>query len=295
MKLSIVAPDKKAAGDISLPGQFTEPVRTDLITRAVLALQAARRQPYGGFGNAGLRHSSDLSRRRRKYRGSYGKGISRVPRKILSRRGSQMHMVGATAPGMVGGRKAHPPKSFKDWTQKINAIENRKAIRAALAATVQADIITERGHQIPKEFPFILSTDLEKISKTTDLEKALVQLGFAEELARGSTKRIRAGKGKLRGRKHKNPVSFLFVVSKTGTPLAKAASNIPGADVAVVHGLNAELLAPGCHPGRLTIFTEAAVKRLADESLFTKNYKVPEKKPAVKKAPAKKAPAKVKA
>lgn len=289
MKLKIKTAKNTAGGELELPEQFSEEVRTDLITRAVLALQAGRRQPYGGFGQAGMRHSADLSRRRRKYRGSYGKGISRVPRKILSRRGSQMHMVGAVAPGMVGGRRAHPPKPFKDWSQKLNRIENRKAIRSAMAATVNAELVAWRGHKIPKEFPFIIDTDFEQLKKTSDVESALAQLGFAEELARGSEKRIRAGKGKMRGRKYKTPSSFLFVVSAKDTPLAKSASNIPGAEVVVVDSLNAEALAPGAHPGRLTLYTKAAMERLASEGLFTRAYKGPSPEEPKKEAPAKKA------
>jgi large subunit ribosomal protein L4e len=42
----------------------------------------------------------------------------------------------------------------------------------------------------------------------------------------------------------------------------KASRNIPGIDVTTAKNLNAELLAPGGVPGRLTIYTESAVKAL---------------------------------
>jgi len=288
-KLKILTPQNSEAGTIDLPAQFSEELRVDLITRSVLAIQAANRQPYGGYGEAGMRHSTKLSRRRREYRGSYGMGISRVPRKIVSRRGRRMNWIGALSPATVGGRRAHPPKPQSQWDQKVNTTENRKAIRSALAATMDKAIVAKRGHQLPPAFPFIVDNSFEALAKTADLEVALVKLGFAAELGRASTTRIAAGRGKTRGRRYKTPTSFLFVVSKDASPLVKAAANLPGADVIAVHRVNVELLAPGTHPGRLTLYTKAAVERLAQEGLFTKNYKGA--KPAAKetKAPMEKA------
>ena len=40
--------------------------------------------------------------------------------------------------------------------------------------------------------------------------------------------------------------------------IVKAASNLPGVNVVKVEDLNAELLAPGTHPGRLVVWTESA-------------------------------------
>ncbi|MBR9700842.1 50S ribosomal protein L4 [Candidatus Woesearchaeota archaeon] len=291
MKLKIMTAANSTGGDITLPKQFDEPVRTDIITRAVLTIQANARQAYGGYGGAGMRHSAELSKRRRKYRGSYGKGQSRVPRKIHTRRGTQMYMVAALVPGVVGGRRAHGPKPFKDWTQKINTVENRKAIRSAMAATMDRELVEWRGHKLPPTFPFIIDNDFEQFKKTAELETALVKLGFADELARGSIKKIRAGRGTMRGRKHKTPVSFLFVTSKKDVPMVKAAANIPGAEVVPVEALNAETLAPGTHPGRLTLYTKSAMERLEKEGLFMKTYKGPKvEKP--KKAPKKEVPVK---
>jgi large subunit ribosomal protein L4e len=294
--LKIKTAQNADVGVAHLPIQFSEAVRPDLIQRAVLAIQAANRQAYGGYGDAGMRHSTRVSRRRRDYRGSYGKGISRVPRKVHTRRGMQMNWVGALAAGTVGGRRAHPPKPFKDWSQKINTTENRKAIRSALAATINASTVTARGHKLPKDFPFFVDDAFEQITTTKQLEIALVQLGFADELDRASVTRIRAGKGKMRGRKHKTPTSMLFVVGKDSTALARAARNLPGADVVAVHRVNAELLAPGAAPGRLAIFTKAAIDRLSKEGLFLNSYKgaTPQKKaaPAKQKSVPKKAPVK---
>ena len=125
MQLKILDTEGKESGKVDLPKQFSEPVRPGLIKRAVLAIQSHKRQPYGTDPRAGMKSSAELSRRRRKYRGSYGFGISRVPRKILSRRGTRMNWVGAFAPGTVGGREAHPPKASKKWAQKINKKERK--------------------------------------------------------------------------------------------------------------------------------------------------------------------------
>ncbi|MEK6868731.1 MAG: 50S ribosomal protein L4, partial [Nanoarchaeota archaeon] len=105
MKLNVLDTSKNKTGEINLPVQFDEEVRPDLISRAVLALQSSKRQAYGAMPEAGKRASSTLSKRRRRYRGSYGHGISRTPRKILSRRGTRMYWVGAFAPNTRGGRR----------------------------------------------------------------------------------------------------------------------------------------------------------------------------------------------
>jgi len=44
--------------------------------------------------------------------------------------------------------------------------------------------------------------------------------------------------------------------------LANAASNVPGVEVTTVANLNTEMLAPGTHPGRLTLWTSGAIERL---------------------------------
>ena len=44
--------------------------------------------------------------------------------------------------------------------------------------------------------------------------------------------------------------------------ISLGARNHAGVDVVVVENLNAELLAPGTHAGRLTIYTKSAVEKL---------------------------------
>lgn len=267
MKLAIVDTDNKTAGKKELPRQFSEEYRPDLIRRAVQALQSLARQAYGADPLAGLRHSSSVSKRRRDWRGSYGFGISRVNRKIHSRRGTRMNWVGTFSPQTVGGRRAHPPKAEKILAQKVNVKENRKAIRSAMAAVVRREIVEKRGHKIPKEYPFILDSSFETMDKTSTVEKTLLALGFEEELQRSAVKKVRAGIGKFRGRRYQRKKGLLIVVSEE-CAVIPAARNIPGVDIVPVHSLNAELLAPGAMAGRATLWTEKAIDVIAKQNLF---------------------------
>jgi large subunit ribosomal protein L4e len=291
MKLKILSLAKTEKETINLPEQFKEPVRPDIINRAVLAVYANKRQPYGTDPEAGKKSHSKLSRRRQDYKGSYGHGISRVPRKIISRSGTQFNWVGAFSPGTVGGRRAQPPKAEKIWKQKINKKERRKAIRSAMAATLVKDLAKARGHDVPDNYPFIIESKIEAISKTKDLANALEKLGFTRELSRAGRK-IRAGKGKSRGRKYKKTRGMLIVTSDDCN-LMKAAGNITGVEVENIRNLNAEILAPGAIPGRMTIFTDSAIALLEKEKLFADDYKGEkeekiEKKEIPKEKPVKK-------
>lgn len=298
MKLKTISMDGNVGKEIELPEQFNEEVREDLIKKAVLAIQNNKRTPYGSFEDAGDRHTSWVSKRRRDWRGSYGKGISRVPRKVHSRRGSQFNWVGAQAPGTVGGRRAHPPKAEKVWDWKLNVKEKRKAIRSAMSATVRKDLVSARGHFIPTSYPFMIDDSFENINKTADLIKILQKLGFERELERTSVIKVTSGRARMRGRATKQKKGILFVVSNT-KELSKAAKNIPGVDVINVMKLNTESLAPGGHFGRATLYSAAAIEQIK-KGLFTKNYagaKIEKKTPAEKKNETVKAakPAKEKA
>lgn len=263
MKSKIIDISGKLVEEINLPSQFSEEIRNDLINRSFLAIQANKRQPYGAFKRAGKDYSAKLSRRRRDYKTGYGRGISRVPRKVLTRRGSQFYYVGAVAPGTVGGRRAHPPKSEKIWKQKINKKENKKAIRSAIAATINKELLQKRGHTFTEQ---LIIKDIEKISKTKELKQVLLNLGLLKEFGR-IKKKIRPGKGKMRGRKYRTSKGPLIITSEK-CPLTKAAMNLLGFDIMTVKTLNTELLAPGGVPGRLTIWSDKAIEKLEKEKLF---------------------------
>jgi len=262
MKIPVLDKTAKEISRKDLPKQFNEEVRPDLISKAVLTVQANSRQPYGSDPNAGMMVSAKLSRRRRDYKGAYGIGIARSPRKIMSHRGTRFNWVGALAPNTVGGRRAHPPKAERIWSKKLNVKERRKAIRSALSATMHRDIVKARGHILPKDFPFILSNDVEDIKKTKDVIELLYALGFKDELDRTKEKVKRAGLGKNRGRPYKVKKSVLFVVSKK-CGLNMAAANVSGVEIVTPDHLNAELLAPGSAIGRLTLYTEGAIDEIA--------------------------------
>lgn len=287
MKLNIISKENKANGNIALPAQFNEPVRADIIKKAVLAIQANSRQQYGASKEAGKRYSVRISKRRHDYRGTYGIGQSRTPRKVISYRGSRFNWVGAFAPQTVGGRRAHPAKGDKSWVQKLNTNERLKAIRSAMSATLDKELVAAHGYNAPESYPFVLGKEFESIEKTKDLVTALSALGFDNELERTQGRKIRAGKGKMRGRKYKNKTSALFVVADD-CALTKSASNLPGVDVVVASQLNAELLAPGAIPGRLTLFSEQAIEKISKEELFVQKEKKTTKKEAEKSAAKKK-------
>ncbi len=256
-----------AKGEKKLPPQFSEQVSEDIVKKAVLAIQANNRQPYGAYPGAGKRVCAKLSRRRRDYKGSYGLGISRVPRKIMSRRGTRFNWVGAFAPGTVKGRRAHPPKSWKVWFKKMNTKERRKAIRSALSAVFSKEIVETRGHMIPPSYPFIVENGLQNLDTTEKVIASLIKLGFEKEIERVKEKKVRAGIGKMRGRKHRTKVGPLLVVGED-CKLIKSGVNIPGVNIVKVNALNAELLAPGCSLGRVTLFTESAIEKMEKEKLF---------------------------
>ena len=59
----------------------------------------------------------------------------------------------------------------------------------------------------------------------------------------------------------KQAVGPLIVVAEN-KGLITAAHNLPGIDIVLVKNLNPELLAPGTHPGRLTLWTNGAIEQL---------------------------------
>jgi large subunit ribosomal protein L4e len=237
-------------GKTTLPTIFATPLRPDIIKRAVLAIQTHRLQPQGRDPMAGKRTSAES-------RGT-GMAISRVPR---IKGGSARAKF---APSTVGGRQPHPPTSEKKITRKIPKKEARLALLSAIAATASRKTVASRGHAIEDapQIPLIVTDSIAELTKTKEIEEALIHLGVLSDIYRvKASRKIRAGKGKRRSRKMKQAVGPLIVVAED-KGLAEAASNIPGVDVVAVNDLNAETLAPGALPGRLTLWTSGAIERL---------------------------------
>jgi len=240
----------KIKGKITLPEVFRTPIRPDVIKRAVIAIQSHRFQPQGRDPMAGKRTTAESR--------GVGLGIARIPR-IKGPTGR-----GALAPGTVGGRAAHPPVAEKKIRKKIPKKERLLAIRSAIAATADKKIVASRGHVIDEipDLPLIVTDELQKLKKSREVIEALLQLGVIPDVYRvKESRKIRAGKGKRRGRKIKQAVGPLIVISEN-EGIMEAASNIPGVEVVKVNNLNAELLAPGTHPGRLTIWTDSSIRKL---------------------------------
>jgi large subunit ribosomal protein L4e len=240
----------KPIGKTILPHVFATPLRPDVIKRAVLSIQSHRLQPQGRDPMAGKRTSAES-------RGT-GQGIARIPR--VKGGGGRA----AFAPGTVGGRQTHPPRSEKKIAKQIPKKETRLALLSAIAATASRDTVAARGHAIENvpEIPLIVADSIQELTKTKEVEQALLSLGLLLDIYRvRASRKIRAGKGKRRGRKMKQAVGPLVVVVEN-KGLAHAASNIPGVDIITVNNLNPEILAPGTHPGRLTLWTNGAIVQL---------------------------------
>jgi large subunit ribosomal protein L4e len=240
----------KPIGKTTLPAVFETPLRPDVIKRAVLAIQSSRLQPQGRDPMAGKKTSAES-------RGT-GLGIARIPR-IKGGVGRA-----ALAPGTVGGRQPHPPRSEKKIVKRIPKKEARLALLSAIAATGSKETVASRGHAIEDipQLPLIVTGSIEELTKTKEVEEVLTHLGILSDTYRVKVSRkIRAGKGKRRGRKMKQAVGPLIVVAEN-RGIFNAASNLSGVDVAKVNDLNAEMLAPGTHPGRLTLWTNGAIEQL---------------------------------
>ena len=234
----------------NLPQIFNTPNRPDVIKRAVVAIQSHRIQPQGRDPMAGKRNTAES-------RGP-GLGISRMPR--LKERGQRA----AFAPGTVGGRSAHPPEAEKKIKKKIPRKENQLALRSAIAATGSKETVASRGHIVDDvpDFPLVVVDEIQSLKKTKDVEEAFMNLGVWPDIFRSKeSRKVRAGKGKMRGRKMKQAVGPLLVITKNDG-IAEAARNLPGIQIVSVENLNAEVLAPGTHPGRLTIWTNSAFEQL---------------------------------
>ena len=239
---------------MELPKIFKTPLRLDVIKRAVLAQQSHGIQPQGRDPMAGKRTSAVSM--------GTGHGTARLPRVKGSRfpRAQQ----GAFAPSAVGGRLTHPPRSEKKIYKFINKKERRLAIRSAIAATANKTQISYRGHRIEDVpmFPLVIVDELQDIENASEARNFFKNLGLWPDLERVySSRKIRAGKGKMRGRKRRHSVGPLLVIHQTGD-VRKAVGNFLGVDVIKVNYLNSEALAPGTVPGRLTVWTSSAINDL---------------------------------
>lgn len=204
--MSVYDTDGKSVGKVQLPRFFETPVRSDLVRRAVVAIQSHMFQPQGRDPMAGKRTTAESI--------GVGHGMSRIPR-VKGDRYPRANLA-AFAPGTVKGRLNFPPVPTKRVAKKMNRKELKLAMLSAVAATAFKELIKARGHRIPddRDYPLVVSDDLERITKNSDAEKVLKNLGVWDDVKRASISKNRAGKGSTRGRPLKHGVSALVVVEK---------------------------------------------------------------------------------
>jgi large subunit ribosomal protein L4e len=252
----LVAPLFDAAGnrigEVDLPEIFYYPVRKDIINRAFLSAFTAMLQPKGRDPLAGKRTTA-------KYWG-VGYGLARVPR-----------LPDGTARFVVSTRKGHlafPPRPDRRIHEEVNKYERIIAIVSALAATARPHLVAERGHVFNVDkTPIVIVDEAENAySRTKEVKELLEKIGVWSDIERSYERiRIRAGKGKMRGRRYVEPRSVLFVLSSYSVPLVKAVRNLPGVDIATPSNLSILHLAPGGVPGRLMVITRSALDKLAEK------------------------------
>jgi large subunit ribosomal protein L4e len=240
----------EVSGTIDVPAAFETEYRPDIIKKAILAAAANARQPYGPGARSGMRHSVSTWGK--------GRGTARVQRVHDGRKATE-------SPNNVSGRRAHPPVPERIWAQRVNKKELRIARMSALAATGCADCVKARGHQFDDKvsFPVVVDDAFQDVVTTREVSEIFdaIGIGYDVERAKNGTK-IRAGRGKMRNRKYRTPVSVLIVVSEREKPIFKSASNLPGVQIEDVRTLNASILAPGGDAGRLTVYTKSAMEQI---------------------------------
>ncbi|MFP3308319.1 MAG: 50S ribosomal protein L4 [Nitrososphaeria archaeon] len=252
-RVPVYSLDGQKAGEIELPPIFELQPRPDLISRSFWAEFTHRLQPKGTDPMAGKRTSAESF--------GVGLGIARLAR--VKGRGYPRAGQAAGVAGVVKGRVAHPPRVDKVIYKRLNVKERRLATAMAIAATSRRDLVLARGHVVPEslDLPVVVSSDLESLSRTRDLRAFLERLGLWPDVERAARRSTRGGKARWRGRARRPGRGPLIVVSTDGG-ISRAAENIPGVDVVLAKDLSVLDLAPGGHPGRLTIWTQGAISSL---------------------------------
>jgi large subunit ribosomal protein L4e len=248
--------DKAEAGGatVCLPAVFRAPVRPDIVSMIHHEVAKNRRQPYCVSEPAGHQTSAE----------SWGTGraVARIPRV----RGGGTHRSGQAAFGNMcrGGRMFAPTKQWRRWHRKVGVAQKRYAMCSAIAATGVPALVMAKGHVIANipEVPFVVSDKAQGFSKTKEAVEFLRRNKAWADVAKVyASRRMRAGKGKLRNRRHVQKLGPL-VVYDVDQGITKAFRNIPGIDTIQVDNLNILKLAPGGHLGRFVIWTESAFKKL---------------------------------
>ncbi|XP_014220452.1 60S ribosomal protein L4-like [Trichogramma pretiosum] len=259
---------------ISLPAVFKAPIRPDVVNFIHQQVSMNHRQPYAVSKEAGHQTSAE----------SWGTGraVARIPRV----RGGGTHRSGQGAFGNMcrGGRMFAPTKPWRRWHRRVNVNQKRYAVVSAIAASGVPALVMSKGHMIQEvpEFPLVVSDKVQALQKTKDAVAFLRKIRAWNDIKKVyKSQRLRAGKGKMRNRRHIQRRGPLIVYGND-EGLSKAFRNIPGVDVMNINKLNLLKLAPGGHVGRFIIWTKSAFEKLdalwgtwRKESELKKGYNLP--------------------
>ena len=237
-------------------------IREDILQKAIEIEKI--KQPYAPFYLAGKQAaaSGKIRHGRRRWKTAAGRGISRVPRKIFWRRGTQFYWQAATIASTRGGRRAHPPKILSMLKRKkINKKEKNIAFLSALALTASLEDVKKKyksleDKKINIKLPIVVDDKFLEIKTKQFLESLKKILDGLQDIVI-QKKYVRAGKGKSRGRKYKKTAGMLLV---TGN---KENKKISGIEIKKVSQVRISDLASG--GARLVIYTEQAVKDLENK------------------------------
>lgn len=250
----ISAAGEKTNAQLALPAVFSAPIRADIVLSVFTRVNKNKRQAYAVSEKAGHQTSAE----------SWGTGraVARIPRVG----GGGTHRAGQGAFGNMcrGGRMFAPTKTWRRWHVKVNQNEKRYATASAIAASGVTSLVLARGHRVEQveELPLVVANDFEGVSKTKEAVAVLKAVGAHKDIIRVlKSKKLRAGKGKLRNRRFTQKKGPL-VVYANDNGISKALRNIPGVDTAHVSRLGLLQLAPGAHLGRFVIWTQAAFEAL---------------------------------
>ncbi|KAL0085158.1 ribosomal protein L4 domain-containing protein [Phycomyces blakesleeanus] len=237
-------------GTLPLPAVFKAPIRPDIVNFVHTNMAKNKRQPYAVSEKAGHQTSAE----------SWGTGraVARIPRV----NGSGTHRAGQAAFGNMcrGGRMFAPTKTWRKWHIKTNLNQKRFATASALAASALPSLVMARGHRVEKieEVPLVLSDKVETLTKTKDAVALLKAVNaYADVVKVSNSRKLRAGVGKLRNRRHRQRRGPLVIYNEDNG-IVKAFRNLPGVEVVNVRRLNLLQLAPGGHLGRFVIWTKSA-------------------------------------
>ncbi|MFW9900292.1 MAG: 50S ribosomal protein L4 [Candidatus Thorarchaeota archaeon] len=253
-KVNVYSLDGKKKGLIDKPKIFEIKPRIDLIQAVSTNSQSRNKQIQGRDKRAGLKNTAEGW--------GTGHGMSRTPR--LKGSGYNTARQAGRVPFAKGGRRTHPIKTEKNFRKKINKRLNKQSIISAIAASTDKSWIQKGGfilEDLP-EIPLVVDDKIQTIKKTARIYSILCNLGLEAELIKiKKNKKIRAGKGKSRGRKYKKKKGVLIVI-KDDFGIIKASRNIPGTDVVKVENLSIKTLVPGGTSGRLILWTQSAFNEL---------------------------------